>query len=377
MGTDQEILPIQKPAVCWRPGRATGLLTGILLAALILGGHQLWAAQAPGKKALSSDEIVTLFSQLDSSRKAVAYSGVVTVRYFARKPESFSVRVWFKPPNLIHFAPLKPLPEFRPEPKLPPERERGMHRGNHPPRRHGEEIYRLMPAQKYLQLFGQNYNVWLQQDGKIAGRPVDLLDIRPKYLPRFGIRLWLDHQHRLILQRQILFYRDGRPPRKIVEIGFKEITLDPVFPDSVLRAAEASARRMEKMRIRMEKHHRNIRRFDSLDSLKQELAENLYVPAELPQGFELVSRSLGVEKERKTVHLHYTDGFLNLSIFEIYGRPPRSLRRYLHRKRPPHDRRFLFRDMLVRRAEKGITFLLIGNLPHFELKRIADSMKPF
>lgn len=366
----------QKNPLLRRLGCA-GKLPVFLAAVLLLGGlpGSAFCGQPEQKKVLSPAEMTVLFSELDSSRKSIAYTGVVEVRYFLRKEGNYPVRVWFKPPNFIHFAPLEPLPDVRPSPQLPPGQGLRPKRGHRPRRPHREEFYRLMPAKKYLELFGRNYEVSLQPDGKIAGRPADLLDIRPKFPPRFGIRLWLDGRNRLILQRQILFYRKERPPRKIVEIGFREINFSPQFPDSVLKKAEASVRRMKKMRAVMEKRHKRIRRFDTLDSLRQALNEPIYVPGWLPRGFDLVSRSLGAEKERKTIHLHYTDGLLNLSIFEIYGPPPKFLMRYLRHRKGAGRRGFRFRELLVRKAGEKVTFLLIGNLPRFELKRIADSMK--
>lgn len=357
------------------------LLAGLFAGTLWLGflPSAVWAGQRsePGEKAwrtLSGDEIVRLFSELDSTRKSTAFSGIVEVRHLTREKRRFPLRVWFKPPNLFHMVPLRPLPHMRPEPRMPV----GLHRWTHGMRGpRGTEVYKIMPMRRYLELFSRNYQVRMAHDGQIAGLPADLLDIRPNFPPRFGIRLWLDRDSHFILGRQILFYRPERPPRPILEIAFTEINFHPVFPDSVLAIVERRAKRMEKMKKLMARRHHNIRRFGSLDSLKAALDEPIFVPDYLPRGFDLVSRSVSIDKKRKTVHLHYTDGLLNLSIFEIHGEPPRSLERY----RPPRHRRrpepFHFQEMLVRRLGEDRVFLLIGNLPRRELRRIANSLREY
>ena len=69
--------------------------------------------------------------------------------------------------------------------------------------------------------------------------------------------------------------------------------------------------------------------YSVLKSLKNALNKPIYIPSFVPIGFELNSISYTQEKHRSVTHLHYTDGFLNFSLFQSIGKPPRWIQRML------------------------------------------------
>ncbi len=139
---------------------------------------------------------------------------------------------------------------------------------NGPPReviRRGDEVTQvLLPKDRFKELSGGlasgpllrafvhqldrlsgYYAITSLGPGRIAGRPVQGIDLRAKDDDRFGHRLWLDQEHRLLLRSELLDQNGHR----LEVFQFAQITIgDAVDPANLVpgqyQGAQATTRRL-------------------------------------------------------------------------------------------------------------------------------------
>ncbi len=135
---------------------------------------------------------------------------------------------------------------------------------------------------------------------RIAGRPTQVLDVRPRDPYRYGYRLWLDLETALPL-RSDLMSGDGRSIEKLYFINVS-------FPESI----PASELQPKLSAEGYSQYQRPIGDAEQAQSLVPE-----WVIGDLPRGFRLqrVQRRPGADGKATVEHLVYSDGLASVSVF--------------------------------------------------------------
>lgn len=146
--------------------------------------------------------------------------------------------------------------------------------------------------------FGNEYDVAVVREERIAGRQAILLAIRPHDDYRYGHRIWLDTETAFPLQTQMLG-TDGNP---IEQVKFAEIRLSrDIDPDMLAPSVDISAFRWVDQQPRHVGH----------------AIETPWRAADLPRGFRPVATHGETMPGTSdvTTHIVYSDGLANVSVF--------------------------------------------------------------
>lgn len=92
-----------------------------------------------------------------------------------------------------------------------------------------------VPHRPSALLGSPHYTIALAGNDRVAGRPVQTIDVRPRDGYRYGLRLWIDRQHALVL-KSVAFGADGRA---VEQWMFAEIDVGQAPDDSELGSAAA------------------------------------------------------------------------------------------------------------------------------------------
>jgi hypothetical protein len=347
-----------------------------ILSVLIFWGVvflQQLPAQTHQGRPLTLQELEYILAEIDSARWKLPFTGILQIQRVGL-PRPLKVRVWAKPPFLMRFYPVC-VPD---EPRGIRELEKRMRNRRRPrfsSRQVRDEFYGLTPRSKYLNLLGKNYELVKKTGNVVAGIPTITVLLKPRFLPRFGIRFHYDPERYFVLKREILFFRPERPPKRVINLEFEIIQFNPLFPDSLQELIEKRKKGYEGRRRRYQDREARIANFDSLEELVDSIRTTIYVPEKLPEGFELVRISLSRRHGYYVVHLHYTDGLLGISLFQFVDFFPRFLKRYERRQKEKRESPYYFRQFYATRKGKN-GFLFIGNVDSRMLRRIGRSLKP-
>jgi sigma-E factor negative regulatory protein RseB len=183
------------------------------------------------------------------------------------------------------------------------------------------------------------YNLAMQGEDRIAGRPTVVLTVSPKFNDRFGYRVWLDQETGLLLQSHLI--ERGR----IKEIfQFTHIEVGEFINTSNLQTAIGG------------------------DTISHPLAFEVNERKEkpvwrvswLPDGF----RPVRIQGDR----LHFTDGLAAFSVFiETTGRSPM----------PDLATTDGGTVVITRRHQKtGPQITVVGEVPVRTARRVAESVEP-
>ena len=146
-----------------------------------------------------------------------------------------------------------------------------------------------------LRLLAVNYDVGVEGDGEVAGRPAYVVAVRrPGSSP--AARFWIDRATRLPLRREVLD-AEGRTVRAS---AFIQLTVGDAQVSEVVREAAAT----------MPVTH-------GVPAEAQRLREEgWHTPDALPSGLQLVGARM---TDEHTLHLTYSDGLSTVSVFEQKG----------------------------------------------------------
>jgi hypothetical protein len=318
-------------------------------------------------QSLNDAELLDIMTKIKKARSELTYIGMVEVNGGLDERHTMLFKIWVQPPSVYHMESYS-LPgrgrdkrfrrDFRGRDRAPRFR---------PPFHRSASEFSLLPREKYLSLFQQNYIADLRADEHIAGRPTTLLTIKPNHLPRFGMRLWYDNSNHLILKREIVYFE---PDDESISFRqkFQEIEYAEALPDSILERAQkrqAGTRR---------RGRRSGQKLEAIDDLTNKTDAAVFVPQYVPEGCELAAINHKKENGREIIHLHYTDGLLGFSIFEITGPPPESIKKLLNRSPRKRTARQKFQQMVVKQQNHH-SFLVLGNFPRVQLRKIANSLE--
>ncbi|MBT8090883.1 MAG: MucB/RseB C-terminal domain-containing protein [Gammaproteobacteria bacterium] len=183
--------------------------------------------------------------------------------------------------------------------------------------RNGNEVHCILPDRKSVLVeqwddqstlfstlpssqirFGNEYDVSIVREERVAGRQTKLLAIRPHDSYRYGYRIWLDTETGFPLQTELI----GKDGAAIEQVMFAEISLNKEIQASSL----ASSYSTENYRWFNQSAHHVTRSVDSD-----------WVCEDMPRGFKVIATH--EEKmpggEAFVTHILYSDGLANVSVF--------------------------------------------------------------
>lgn len=183
--------------------------------------------------------------------------------------------------------------------------------------RNGNEVHCILPDQKSVLVeewndqstlfsslpstdvrFGNEYDLSIDREDRIAGRKAALLSIRPHDDFRFGHRIWLDVATGFPLQSQLVS-NDGST---IEEVKFADISLNKDISPHALAPSYNT---------------KDYRWFTQSGRKDPQVVESTWTNSNLPAGFRLISTH--VEELQGSaapvMHMMYSDGLAQVSVF--------------------------------------------------------------
>lgn len=181
----------------------------------------------------------------------------------------------------------------------------------------GDEVHCILPDQKSVLVETWNnqstlfsalprseasrtpqYDLSLQREGRIAGRPAIMLAIRPHDQYRFGHRIWLDKETAFPLQTSLV-----DPNGEVIEeLKFAEISIG----ENIAAAALDPSMALDSFTW-----YRESDRYQTVD------VDTDWNCDDLPAGFRAISMKteFSSDTESSTTHIVYSDGIASISVF--------------------------------------------------------------
>jgi sigma-E factor negative regulatory protein RseB len=200
-----------------------------------------------------------------------------------------------------------------------------------------------------LTTVGQNYDVYVGNVDRIAGRFATHITLLPKDKLRYRHELWIDQKTGLQIKAQMFTDRN----ELVEQIMFTEISVGNHVTEDMTRSIyedEALAWRMDR---------------GARSQLRNAAAKRLWAVSKPPPGFKQVmelQRKVGATGSR--VQLVYSDGFAAVSVF-IDSRRNNGFRAGLGREGSLNVYRRVLDDQFV---------TVLGDVPANTVKQIGDSL---
>ncbi|UCE89436.1 MAG: MucB/RseB C-terminal domain-containing protein [Pseudomonadota bacterium] len=149
----------------------------------------------------------------------------------------------------------------------------------------------------------QYYEFSLQGQGRVAGRPVQRIAIRPRDEMRYGYHLWVDSHTGLLIKTEVI----GPRHQTLEQMRFVEIRYMSGASDESWSPARAA--------------HESIWRETGVGGGGASGNESAWELGVLPAGYRLETHRTqnAVEGDQSTDHLVITDGLASVSVFVEHG----------------------------------------------------------
>jgi negative regulator of sigma E activity len=218
-------------------------------------------------------------------------------------------------------------------------------------------------------LVQQNYRPELEPQSTVAGRRATTIALVNRFTGVRLMRLWIDSQTHIILAKET-YHRDGSLASRV---RFDEIRYTNDLPDAHFSLAIPAGYRSVQGR----------RYNDTSGQIGKAIAHAGFRPIGpkyLPDGFSIVGADTSSVKSIRSVHLLYSDGIRNLSLFEN----DRAAAADFGTLKPEtasfegHDAQYIKQGptTLLAWHEHDLAFALVGDLDLSELIEIAKSVEP-
>lgn len=196
--------------------------------------------------------------------------------------------------------------------------------------------------------FGNEYDISVVRQERVAGRKAILLAIRPHDNYRFGHRIWLDMVTGFPLQTKLM----GDDGKAIEQVKFADINLDKEIHASALAPSISTE---------------NFRWFTQPERNITQTVDSPWSSDDLPPGFRVVSthEERLPEREVPLTHILYSDGLANVSVFIERA----SGRKIAQRSRVGASSSYSIEI-------DGYHVTAVGDVPAMTVEQIATSMQP-
>lgn len=218
-------------------------------------------------------------------------------------------------------------------------------------------------------LLSQNYGIVTGPSENVAGRRTLSIDMINKYTGERVMRVWLDAQTHLVLER-VVYHSDGSIASQTRFDGLRYTNNIPsaIFSTQTPPGYQVTAERDYSKPT------------ENLEAVAKEAQFTPRSPHYLPEGFQVISGDINTVKGVKTVHYLYSDGIRSLSLFENarnaaadFGKlRPRSIKFGAHTGQYVDDGP----TTLLTWHASGLNFAVVGELGLRELTKIAASVVP-
>ncbi len=200
------------------------------------------------------------------------------------------------------------------------------------------------------------YDIGEVESGRMQGRVVRVVAVRPRDTLRYGYRFWIDEKTAMPIQTQ-LFAADGSI---IEQITFANLTLPARISDDQLKAEVDT------------EGYRWLRR-EAPQFKPGELVP--WAVQSLPAGFRRLQRGEGKQQRKPASHLMFSDGLASVSVFiESAGTPPALSREGTPRK--ANGPAQLGAASAYTAHIDGYRVTAVGEVPPATVKAIAEALRP-
>ncbi|MEA2689712.1 MAG: hypothetical protein QOJ39_1167 [Candidatus Eremiobacteraeota bacterium] len=219
-----------------------------------------------------------------------------------------------------------------------------------------------------IALLDGNYRAVRTASEGVAERKTDVVDLVSRYTGERAMRLWIDSETHVVLGKEA-YHSDGSLAWRT---RFDDIRYTDGIPAAIFTTALPPGFTTVK--------GRSYQQPQALPSAVPDAGFKPITPKYLPEGFSLIGANVTPIKGVRNLHLIYSDGIRNLSLFEsatdraidFTGMAPKATRF------EDHDAQYV-RDgptTLLAWREHGLAFALVGDLDLKELQQIATSVIP-
>ncbi len=216
-----------------------------------------------------------------------------------------------------------------------------------------------------LGLLTRNYKAVIGPDAHVAGRMVHTIALVNRYTGLTTMRLWVDVETNLMLQRQLYATNGGL----VTEMRFDDVTFTNAIADSTFNLPKGYPIVLGPERGLPSEQPGYV---------VAHCGFTAHTPSYLPRGFKAVTADVADENGVHTLHVLYSDGLRTISLFEnargaavdMTGYHPASFAiGALHGQwvdRGP--------TTLLAWSQSGLHYALVGDATRAELEKIAVSL---
>ncbi len=219
-----------------------------------------------------------------------------------------------------------------------------------------------------IALVDGNYRAVKSATDTVADRKTDVVDLVSRYTGERALRLWIDEQTHVVLAKEA-YHSDG-------SLAWRTRYDDIRYTDGIPETIFSSSVPPGYATVKGRSYAQPIARPNALPAP----GFTPITPRYLPEGFTVVGSAVTQVKGVRNLHLIYSDGIRNLSLFEnatnravdFTGMQPQTTRFENHDAQYVHDGP----TTLLAWREHGLAFALVGDLDLKELVQIATSVIP-
>jgi len=232
---------------------------------------------------------------------------------------------------------------------------------------HGPALDAQVITNGNLALLLANYRPIIGAPEIVAGRPTIPCALVNRFTGERVMRVWIDAQTRLILQKET-YHADGTIGSRT---QFDNVRYTQAIPSALFATPIPSG-------YRVVDDNAPTSKASDVERVVKDAGFTPASPRYLPEGFTVVSADVSTLKGVKTLHLMYSDGIRSLSLFENAANASADFGHLKPATTKIQNRDALYVNdgstTLLSWKNSGLTFALVGDLDLKELKAIAASV---
>ena len=219
-------------------------------------------------------------------------------------------------------------------------------------------------------LLTANYRAFMGPSETIAGRPTTVLELLNKYTGQMTLRLWIDKETHLVLEREN-YAANGSVTH---QMRFEQIRYTNDLPAAIFAEPKLPG-------YAIAKGLDHAAPSSNLQLVVRTAGFKARGPKYLPDGFYPIAGAVSDIKGVRTLHLLYSDGIRTLSLFENALGAAVDLSHYRVQNTKVEDHAASYVEegptrLLTWTEDSGLHYALVGELSQSELIRIAASVEP-